>query len=210
MNSSIHTVLKALGDDTRYAIFEWLRDAPGPATVAEVAQAFDLHANTVRPHLDRLREAGLVELDDSPQGTVGRPQHRYTAVKADIEFHRGPDEHKLLAEMLAEICCRAQATSEQAYAVGEDAGRRLVIGETADVAAVLTAESTRLGFGAVADDGCVRFTDCPFRTLAEAHPDIICSLHHGLTVGVAESVGGSVAVFHRLDDRRPCAVEVGA
>ena len=52
-------VLKALGDNTRYAIYLELARSAAPRSTAEVAETLGLHANTVRPHLERMREVGL-------------------------------------------------------------------------------------------------------------------------------------------------------
>ena len=53
------------------------------------------------------------------------------------------------------------------------------------------------------------FTHCPFRDLAEAHPDLVCSLHRGLVEGLVEGCGGlAVGQFHPLVDRTPCQVDL--
>ena len=70
-----------------------------------------------------------------------------------------------------------------------------------------------LGFDpATAGDGdrtTVVFTHCPYRELAEAHPEVVCNLHRGLVEGFLEEIGGaSVATFGTLVDRAPCQVEV--
>ena len=55
-------VLKALGDNTRYAIYLELARSPLPLATAEIADTLDLHPNTVRPHLERMRDVGLLEV----------------------------------------------------------------------------------------------------------------------------------------------------
>ena len=75
-------VFKALGDNTRYAIYLELARSAQPLATAEIALTLGLHINTVRPHLERMRDAGLLEVEVEAQGGVGRPQHRYT-VAAD-------------------------------------------------------------------------------------------------------------------------------
>ncbi|MGZ8765438.1 MAG: helix-turn-helix domain-containing protein, partial [Acidimicrobiia bacterium] len=50
-------VLKALGDETRYAMYRELASSTSPLSAQELADALGLHANTVRLHLERLREA---------------------------------------------------------------------------------------------------------------------------------------------------------
>ena len=69
-------MFKALGDNTRYAIYLELARSSVPLSTAEIAESLDLHPNTVRPHLERMRDVGLLEVDADSRGTVGRPQHR--------------------------------------------------------------------------------------------------------------------------------------
>ncbi|MDQ1460744.1 MAG: hypothetical protein QOI08_2228, partial [Actinomycetota bacterium] len=53
-------VLKALGDETRFSMYQELASSTAALTATELAERLGLHANTVRLHLERLREAGLV------------------------------------------------------------------------------------------------------------------------------------------------------
>ena len=50
---------------------------------------------------------------------------------------------------------------------------------------------------------------CPFAAAALTDPDIVCELHHGIAIGVAEEVGGiTVDGLDREDPRRaPCRLE---
>src|ERR1044072_6373139 len=113
-------VYKALGDDTRYAIYQELAQSSGPRSAAELADELGLHPNTVRPHLDRMREAGLVEVEAAHRGTVGRPQLRYSLAPGAPGLGFDPPAHPLLAGLLA-------ALAEQIGGDGLDAsnlGRR--------------------------------------------------------------------------------------
>ena len=42
--------------------------SPLPLATAEIADTLDLHVNTVRPHLERMREVGLLEVDSDARG----------------------------------------------------------------------------------------------------------------------------------------------
>src|SRR5438128_1528843 len=70
-------LLKALGDNTRYAIYLELARSPLPLATADIADTLGLHVNTVRPHLERMRDVGLLDVSTDARGGVGRPQHRY-------------------------------------------------------------------------------------------------------------------------------------
>ena len=49
-------MLKALGDETRYAMYRELATSTRPLSAQDLADRLGLHANTVRLHLDRLRD----------------------------------------------------------------------------------------------------------------------------------------------------------
>ena len=217
-------VLKALGDNTRYAIYLELARSPVPLTTADVAESLDLHPNTVRPHLERMRDVGLLTVEAVSRGAVGRPQHRYAVAPDAPSLGLEPPAMPLLAGMLTGVAAVAGATPEDAAEIGRRQGAAaapVVAGdddETAEertvtcVAALLT-ELDRLGFDpAVASDDegtTVAFTHCPFAALAEAHPEIVCHLHRGIVEGLVEAVGGArVTRFGTLVDRRPCSVDL--
>jgi predicted ArsR family transcriptional regulator len=52
----------------------------------------------------------------------------------------------------------------------------------------------------------VVFTHCPFRELAEAHPEVVCHLHRGIVEGFLERSPVDVEEFGTLADRAPCQV----
>ena len=54
------------------------------------------------------------------------------------------------------------------------------------------------------------FTHCPFRELAEQHPDLVCSLHRGLVEGLVDEVGGGAGrrASARSSTATPCQVEL--
>src|SRR5664279_753492 len=93
-------VHKALADDTRYRIYRYLRLSGRAVSVRELSVRLSLHPNTLRPHLRRLEDAGLVTSEARKVSTVGRPQVVFTAV--DPEPREGRD-HRLLADILSGV-----------------------------------------------------------------------------------------------------------
>jgi predicted ArsR family transcriptional regulator len=210
-------VLKALGDETRFALYRELAAATAPVAVQELADGLGLHANTVRLHLDRLREAGLVDVDVVHRGTVGRPQHLYSLAPGAPGLGFDPPAHVLLAGLLAALSEQMGADAEAAVATGRAWGREA--GKRATEQSCLHAlggELARLGFEPAADaepgpSGATRidFLHCPFRELAEAYPELVCNLHRGICEGVAQQVGhGTVEQFSTLYQPDPCHVTV--
>ena len=97
------TVLKALGDETRFAMYRELARSTTALSAQDLAERLSLHANTVRLHLERLREAGLVDVEPVRRGTVGRPQHLYFLAAGAPALGFDPPAHALLAGLLAAL-----------------------------------------------------------------------------------------------------------
>ena len=220
-------LLKALGDNTRYAIYLEIARSSSPLSTTNVADALGLHPNTVRPHLERMREVGLLQVETESRGVVGRPQHRYSLAPDAPSLGFEPPAMPLMARMLVDVAAAAGAGRDEAVEIGRAQGRAAaaaaeaaaVVAELDDpedraavCLAALVDELTRVGFDpAVAEDGdgavSIAFTRCPFAELAEANPQLVCNLHRGIVEGFVEAVGGSaVADFGTLVDRAPCRV----
>ena len=209
-------VLKALGDNTRYAIYLELARSRSPRSTAEIAESLGLHPNTVRPHLERMRDVGLLAVEADTQGSVGRPQHRYSVAPDAPSLGLESPAFPLLARMLAALAAAAELGPDDVALVGAQVGpghgrrRQAPPRRASTPSRRMLAE---LGFdpAVAADDDVVNivFTHCPFAELAEAHPELVCHLHRGLVEGYVEQMGGaSVARFGTLADRDPCQVEL--
>src|SRR5688572_4755522 len=160
-------LLKALGDNTRYAIYLELARAPAPLATAQIADTLGLHANTVRPHLDRMREVGLLEVVADARGTVGRPQHRYSLAADAPSLGFEPPAFPVLARMLLQVAATAAVPAADAVEAGREHGAAAAVARPAGTCAeALTQELTSLGFdpaSVVDDDGAtIAFTRCPF------------------------------------------------
>ena len=58
-------------------------------------------SDLVRPHLERMRDVGLLEVDAGSRGTVGRPQHRYSLAGEAPSLGLEPSSFRMLAGLLA-------------------------------------------------------------------------------------------------------------
>lgn len=219
-------VLKALGDNTRYAIYLELARATRPLSTADVAEALGLHANTIRPHLDRMRDAGLLAVEVSGRGDIGRPQHRYSVAPDAPSLGLEPPTMPVLAAMVLAMAKRLGASADDAQAVGDDEGRTRARRYASAPSALeaLVSDLDRLGFdpvvsdaensgGAAADDGAavVAFANCPFADLAREHPELVCGLHRGMVAGFVTEMGDAeIRDFCSLTSRTPCRVTVAA
>lgn len=179
----------ALSVASRRRLLETLRSAEQPIDAAALAASVGVHVTTVRFHLDVLEDAGLVQRRPERAGRPGRPRQLYRAVPAG-------DGDRQLAEVLA----GALAAEPDAEDFAERAGRRWADSE---VPAEGPGSSTwdeatgrvgqlfdRLGFAPVLVDQPDRrrweLHACPFRALAESHPQVVCTVHLGLMRGALE------------------------
>ena len=213
-------LLKALGGNTRYAIYLELARSARPLATADISESLDLHPNTVRPHLERMREAELLDVEVGGRGDVGRPQHRYSIAANAPSLGFEPPTMPVLARMVLSMAARLQASADDAEAVGrtEGATRARPYAQAPSTLEALVSDLDRLGFDPVvtdmADDpdaAVVAFSHCPFAELAESHPELVCGLHRGLVAGfVAEMGDAEVDEFCTLTSRTPCRVTVAS
>lgn len=208
-------ILKALGDNTRYAIYLELARSPVPLSTSDIARTLDLHPNTVRPHLERMRDVGLLDQRVDTRGGVGRPQHLYSLAPDAPSLGLEPPAYPRLARMLLRMAGTAGVATEDAIDAGREQGgddaRRVAPG----VACLPALERLlgELGFdpAEAGDDErpTVAFMHCPYRDLAEANPALVCGMHRGLVEGFVDTHGGaSVTAFRTLVDRDGCQVDL--
>ena len=219
-------VFKALGDSTRYAIYQELSRSEVPLATAELAERLELHPNTVRPHLERMRDVGLLDLSADGHGAVGRPQHYWSVAPSAPALGIEPAGFRLLAHLLADVAARGGIGQDELRAIGRATARgsrpahadraRRRPGQACLQA--LVDQLADLGFDPSVEEHeeatTVAFSRCPFRELAAAFPDVVCQLHRGMTEGILDNVdsgegtGGKVEIraFGTLVDEEPCQV----
>lgn len=215
-------MLKALGDNTRYAIYLEMARSPRALATADIAEMLGLHPNSVRPHLDRMREIGLVDVEVGGRGDVGRPQHRYSIAPDSPSLGLEPPTMPVLARMVLAMAARLEASADDAEAVGhtEGATRAVPFEDAPSTLEALVADLDRLGFDPLVADrvdstdpaaAVIAFANCPFVEFAEQHPELVCGLHRGLIAGFVSQMGDAeVSEFCTLTNRTPCRVTVSS
>ena len=189
----------------RLRVLERLRGAPGGLAVTDLAAELGLHSNTVRFHLNRLVAAGLVTREVARRDGPGRPRLTFAAVAED-DLPSGQRNYRLLADMLAGFLA---GTSPDAAGQSEELGRtwgRYLATRPAPARQVTEAESLRELLRVLDDIGFsprlaendhepqVLLRHCPFREVADAHRDVVCSLHLGVMQGVLSEQRAPVEV----------------
>jgi predicted ArsR family transcriptional regulator len=194
-------VAKALAAPTRAQILDLIR-AEGALTAKEVAARSGLHPNVARGHLDVLVDAGLATVKWRRLPGGGRPAKLYETAPVHVE--RGTT---LVADMLATLIEQTGFSPEPARKVAFDTGERLgrrhrpsSENPTFDeqVIALVKALSEVSGATRIVGRGEgwveVEDHDCPFRGIAQAHPELACSLDKALKEGIMQSLGAETYV----------------
>jgi predicted ArsR family transcriptional regulator len=177
------------GDRQRQMILEALGSAGNGLDTNQLAEQLDLHPNTIRWHLGRLTDAGLVQATPNGRHGRGRPSivHRLTG---EGRAH-GRDEYRLLATMLTDVVASDGNGETSTYEAGVRWGRHLRHAEPdASLADLLDQE----GFAAEQHGGEIEMRRCPFYALAEASKQVICTLHQGIIDGALEEAGSDQMV----------------
>lgn len=185
-------------DTPRRRVLDYVVDSPDPLTVAQIVEATELHANTVRSHLALLVDMGRVESVSEHRTVPGRPKLLYRAVP-EVTAH---DPYRTLA---AELAAGPDA-GRPGDTPGLAAGRRLARAQrekagnpttvTPDESIDLAIDGLEvLGFEATTDPLGDRLylPMCPFLEMARKDRSI-CRVHHEMLTGFFGEIDAGVQV----------------
>jgi predicted ArsR family transcriptional regulator len=194
-----------LADPVRRAAYQTVIAGAGPVGRDEVAGALGVGRTLAAFHLDRLVDAGLLEVSYARRSGrsgpgAGRPAKLYQRADAEREVSIPPRAYRTAAELLAEAVDRAGADAAL-YEVARERGRAMA-GEGGALFAVLTSQ----GYEPEHDVDHIRLRNCPFHRLAEQFPPLVCGMNLALLEGLVGALGE--ACRPRLDPRpgRCCVV----
>ncbi len=198
-DEQIEEIAGTLGDATRRGVYVMIRESHDPVTAAQIAQAFEIHPNVARHHLDRLTAAGFIQVSDRKPAnqTAGRPAKRYEATDKSVSVQYSSRKYDRLAELLTQVIEHLDdgTALEVAERVGHDYGRTLgsEIGipedEGYEIAALAVARAMMgegLGASTVPGENRIVAQFCPLADDEEANA-IVQSLDHGIVQGLLES-----------------------
>jgi len=196
---------RVLADERRRAIYQYVCRTHGPVTVNEVAEAFTIHRNAAKHHLDRLLDAGLLRAEfrrvNGRKGPgAGRPSKLYSPTDVEVSFSV-PERHY---DLLAHLLLQALTQGADLETVGARFGRQLAKATTADTGVSEPLDGVRevldrLGFRPTIEtdaEGALWVTteNCPFGWVAmEAPEGEVCRLDRAIISGVLEGFGWPTA-----------------
>ncbi len=204
-----------LAQPTRARLFAELQSLRRAATTEELADALGLHVNGVRRHLERMQEGGLVDRRRSKHGP-GRPRDEWSIAPAASPTGVRPVAYRDLSLWLVRACRTSPADLRRVEETGREIGRELAPDVRDDLAEGLTQVFTALGFQpAVEAEGEGHLTctlgNCPYRDSARERPEVVCTLHKGITEGILGGIDPDAQLAHfqpQDPDRAGCVIEV--
>ncbi|WP_152232369.1 helix-turn-helix transcriptional regulator [Georgenia ruanii] len=207
---------------SRVRVLRALRDSPEGLGVHELATRLGLHPNTVRFHLGRLEQDGLVQRQVAHPSVPGRPPLHFTATPHPNALGTRRD-FRALAQVLADVLAdRVHGSPELTEQAGHAWAQRLMqawTGPAPDAAESITmlAEAlASIGFDPQITSDRHQLSlvqrHCPFLEVAQEHRDVVCSLQLGLIRGVLERLGAPVEVTRLVPFATPqgCLVQFTA
>ena len=221
--------IAALDQRLRRDLYRLLTAADGWTTRDEAAAALDVPRSVVAFHLDKLADAGVLEVrferttGRSGPG-AGRPSKlyrpRHEEVAASVPDRRYDLAGSLLASAVAEsersgapvADCLSAAARAAGHAIGAGARDAATVAPDDDWRARIVELLARHGYQPeidVADE--IVLANCPFHRLAEEHRDLVCGMNLDFLDGVIDGLGRDEPVNARLDPAPGvCCVRVSA
>ncbi|MBV9799829.1 MAG: helix-turn-helix domain-containing protein [Solirubrobacterales bacterium] len=182
----------ALAQPTRARLFNLLDELRRPAGTEELAERLGLHPNGVRLHLERLRKAGLVVRERIRQAR-GRPRDMWMIAPDARPGGDPPSGYAQLGRWLARVISPGKTSLRRVEATGRDIGRELAPEGDCSAEEKMYAVLVSLGFQprreAALDGGLTyRLCNCPYRDAVRASPEVVCTLHRGMTRGLLDGL----------------------
>lgn len=192
---------QVLADERRRAVYLHVSRSQAPVTVNEIAEAFQIHRNAAKHHLDRLLEAGLLKAEfrrvNGRRGPgAGRPSKLYSSTDLEVSFSL-PERHY---DLLAHLLLQALTQGDELETTGARFGRQLARAKRIEDPGIEAADGVRaildgLGFRPHVEidaEGHVWITteNCPFGWVAaEATEGQVCRLDRSIIAGVLDGFG---------------------
>ena len=194
---------EAFGDPTRRALYQHVAESAEPLSAGELAALFGIHRTVARSHLEKLVEAGLLEVTARRHARGGRPAKVYYPSSDRFELLLPPRRYETLATLLLRVVNQLPPESgvgeaarrtglEQGRGVAHEWGARGDVSRRscADAADWLNAHGYRVrveeGVGVVA----LEIANCVYREAAEVSPEIVCGYDCAFIGGLAGAPNG--------------------
>ena len=203
-----------LAQPTRRRLFALLSDVGGSASTDQLAERLALHPNGVRTHMQRLRDAGLV-IHRRVARPRGRPRDEWAIAPTARPGGDPPHAYGALARWLARTIPATPARLREVEAAGREIGQELASAPATTPEQAIGDLLAALGFQPEIDRAhdrlSCRLGNCPYRDSVRHNPDVICTLHRGLTRGLLDQLAPTATLTRFVPhdpDRAGCEIDI--
>jgi predicted ArsR family transcriptional regulator len=206
----------ALAQPTRARLFALLGQLARPAPTEELAERLGLHPNGVRTHLERLRDAGLVQRRRERLAR-GRPRDAWAISPEAQPGGDPPTGYAALSRWLVRSLATGDTDVSAVEATGRQIGREIAPRDSEAAGEQQLHDAlASLGFQpdrepASGDRVTYRLRNCPYRDAVRERQPLVCGLHRGLTRGLLDAIDPTTELtgFEPMDpDVAGCLIEV--
>jgi predicted ArsR family transcriptional regulator len=212
----------ALEEPTRRRLYDHLVRQAGPITRDEAAAALELPPTTAAFHLNRLVDAGLLDVvyerrTGRTGPGAGRPSKLYGRSSRHVAVSLPERRYDLAGLLLAEALEDAERTGDpprqalerHAHERGRDVGRAAREARADEGSAeALRRVLEEHGFEPHSEGDAIVLRNCPFHALAQQHTDLVCQMNLCLLDGLLDGLAAT-QLSARLEPRPDrCCVQL--
>ncbi len=185
-----------LAEPTRHQLYRYVSEADHPVSRDEAAEGTGVPVHTVKFHLDKLVEGGLLstefhKLTGRTGPGSGRPSKHYRRNEAEIAVTLPPRHYELLSMVLADAVAAAADTTESiqeavarvARHTGVEVGREHAANGDLEMAL------RSCGYEPATEGHDIIMWNCPFHGAAKRHVELVCGLNLDFITGLLEGMG---------------------
>jgi predicted ArsR family transcriptional regulator len=205
-------LVAVLSEPRRREVYDFVAAHDDPVTRDDVAEGLSIARSLAAFHLDKLADAELLEVSfGRPPGRpggpgAGRPSKRYVVSRAQIDVSVPRRRYDIAGRILAKAVAlssgrRSTTARDVAITVAREEGQRLgeahaVPGRTTTQRALSNVEETlsTVGYQPAIEGTSVRLRNCPFHSLTEVAPRLVCEVNESFISGVVCGLGSEDVV----------------
>ena len=199
--------ISALAEPVRRALYLYVVSQVEPVGREQAAAAVGVAHHVAKFNLDKLEQEGLLEVGYSrPPGRTGpgagRPTKLYRRASREIEVSLPERRYDLAGQIMATAITTSEQTATPITAALRDAAKQAgrLLGQQARAKAgtrpsqtgtlkAVSAVLTDHGYEPRATGKTITLANCPFRSLAKDHTELVCGMNLDLLEGLLDGLG---------------------
>ena len=220
----------ALDQPLRLELHRMLSSAGGWVTRDDAAESLGIARSVAAFHLDKLADAGVVEVRFERLGGrngpgAGRPSKLYRLASSEVSASVPARRYDLAGSLLATAVVESSRSGEPvakclaatAESTGRVGGRELRERCTQEKRSpvsrdlVIAALQSHGYEPETTSQGEIDLCNCPFHSLVEQHRDLVCNMNQNFLTGLLDGIEPASALTAKLDPRPGyCCVRIAA